>query len=486
MKKQNLKTPWFRHVFVVTLLIYGCTVLAQNEPEQDRVRFNRFATKNIETLALKAGGPTERIEIQSTNDHIDYVLKTYVLKEANASEVFELIQLAIALEGGAVSRISPGSMVEINQNELSCKTSYEGDSILVVTAPKWMIPYLDESIAALDRADLEASAFGTGGVYVKIKHRLPSEVADLIAETAASPFSIIVPDDSRQILYLEDTPSYFGCDLESLEIFDVPSPQIETRVRIYEIDEEYSHDVGLDWYAWKKSIDGGGLTFVWDNLPKAGSYGLNLQSLTAELSFTPQLVTEFLNYLVNDGKAKVVTDSRLTQINGKSAIIRSTTNIPFVVRRFINGSVSDSPVVDSPTSFDVDGVIKEFVEGVVVEMTPRIGADIELAVSAKISSHVGYTPNQSVPILTESSVDSVVLLKPGNTAVIGGLTRKSTITERSGLPVAKSLPGLKYLFSREIQRTHTSQIIITISLERREAGDDQSSDIDVLPLMNEM
>ena len=44
-----------------------------------------------------------------------------------------------------------------------------------------MIPYLDQSIEALDQSDLAASASGTGGVYTRVKHRLASEVADLIA-----------------------------------------------------------------------------------------------------------------------------------------------------------------------------------------------------------------------------------------------------------------------------------------------------------------
>ena len=456
---------------------------AQAQPEQSGLRFNRLGAKAADTLARKAGGPTERIEITSTDDNRDFVVKVYTLNNGNASEVFELIQQAVALEGGLVTRIAPGSVCIADEKTHECRIEYTGKSQLVVTVPEWMIPYLDQSIEALDRQGIEASALGTGGLYTRVRHRLASEVADLIAETAASPFVILIPDDARQLLYIEDTPSYFEGDLEALRVFDTAPAQIETRVRIYEIDEDNSKDVGLDWYAWKKSISGGGLTAIWDG---GSNYDLDLQSLSATLSFNPLLATEFLNYMVAHGHAEVITDTRLTQIHQATATIESTTDIPFVIRGFLNGRVADSPLRDSPVAvheeseatatgegesetFTVSS-IREFVEGIVVEMTPRIAEEVELQVKASVTSHVGFTPHQSVPILSASRVDSTVLLKPGEAAVIGGLSRQTKINARTGIPLLKEVPVLKYLVSREVERRDKSQIIITIELEEVIAG----------------
>ena len=105
VKRKGRQLAWRRGIGVRNGLavLIGLALLApglaraQVEPEQSGVRFNRSAVKSLETLAQKAGGPTERIEIQSTSDNRDYVVKTYVLKQANASEVFELIQTAVEL-----------------------------------------------------------------------------------------------------------------------------------------------------------------------------------------------------------------------------------------------------------------------------------------------------------------------------------------------------------------------------------------------------
>ncbi len=437
------------------------TVQAQTPPKspaQDGLRFVHGGEKKPETLAPKAGGPTERIEIQSTDDHIDYVIKTYELKRANAAEVFELIQLAVESEGGKVSRIAPGSACEVDSATLDCSTHYEGSSLLVVTVPEWMIPHLDQTISLLDRENLEASTFGTASIFLDVKHRHPSEVAEMIRETVASPYIVLKPDDSRQILYLEDTPSYFAADLEAFRRYDAPPPQLETRVRIYEIEETQGREVGLDWDAWKRSL-GGTINGVWQGNP--GSYNLNLQSLSAELSLSPAFATDFLNYLVGTGKAEVITDTRVTQINGRTATVESVSAVPFVVKTATEGARQDSP---SP--LDADGLIKEFQEGVIVEMTPRIAHDVELEIRSTVASHLGYTPGQNVPIIASSDLNTVALLQPDRPAVLGGLTRKSIVRERSGVAGLKDIPGLTYLFSREVERKRSSVVIITIELNR--------------------
>lgn len=465
-----------RAVMFVILIALAPLTMAQEPhapitPDMDGLRFLRLGNKPPEALAQKPGGPTERIEIESTTDHIDYVVKTYMLKNANASEVFEMINQAVAKEDGNVFRIAQGSTVETDVEGLECKCKYEGDSMLVVTMPDWMIPYIDQTIKTLDRKDLQSAAYGTGSIFARIKHRLPSEVAKLVQESTASPSVVLIPDDTHQVLYMEDTPSFFTCDLEALKNFDVPPPQIETRVRIYEIDEDNGRDVGLDWYAWKKSIKDGNLSFAWEG--KSGSYNLDLQSLSAELSFTPQIATEFLNYLVTRGHARVLTDSRLTQTNAQAATIKSTTDLPYVIRDFDGEKQTSAPQRDSPAATTADGAIKEFTEGVIVEMTPRIASEIEMVVKASVASHVGYTPAQNVPLITNSEVNTVALLVPGRPAVLGGLCRESKVRENSGVVGLRSVPGLKSLFSHEVERKQRSQIIITIQLDRVAAGEPQ-------------
>lgn len=437
----------------------GAAVAQVPTPEQGGIRLPRPGEKQLETLAPKAGGPTERIEIQSTDDHIDYVVKVYTLQRANASEVYQLVKNAVELEGGFVDRIATGSDVSIRE-EAGVFYKYSGRSHLIVTAPEWMIPYLDDAIQALDQPGLLKVATGTGYLYVSPKHRRPTELAALIAASAASGEEILTADDSRNLLYLEDTPSFMESVLEALETFDRPPDQIQVHVRIYEIDESDARDVGLDWYSWKKSIASGGLDV---RFGEAEQENLDLESITSAWSFNALLATEFLNYLADNGRAKVVTDTRVTVINGATATVDAVRQIPDVLRGFVGNDVVDSPLRDSPEALDADRLIKEFIEGITLQIVPTIARDtVQLDVTAMVASHVGYTPLQSVPIIASSTVQSSVDLADAKAAVLGGLTRVSSVDERAGIPWLKDLPGVRYLFSREVKREHQSQIVISL------------------------
>lgn len=427
--------------------------------ESRGLEFPRFGDKSPVSLAPKAGGLTERIEVQSTEDHRDYVVKVYELKNASASEVYQLIVNAVTLEGGFVDRIASGADIEI-RSKAGVFYRYAGNSYLVVTAPEWMIKWVDEAINKLDVKGLDKAAFGTGYYYYRPKHRRPTELVQLVGDSVSSGVQVFVPDDSRNTIYIEDTPSFIGGIIEALENFDQPAQQVECLVRIYEIDESDSEDVGLDWMAWKKTVTDGGLQFAWG---EPGETHLNIQSLTAQLSLSPAVATEFLNYLASHGHAEVVTDTRISVVNGRLATMDSTTQIPYILRNEFAAIPGDQPQMDSPQAMDPDGVIKEFVEGVRLEIQPTIGtSSIEFDVTATVSSHVGYTPLQSVPIIQTSSVTSALDIEIGSAACISGLTRKSTVNERSGIPLLMDIPWVGNLFARDVKRDVTKHLSICI------------------------
>lgn len=435
---------------------------AQGQPAESGLRLNRLeGAKTRDALALKAGGPTERIEIQTTDDHIDYVTKTYTLKYANAAEVYLFIANSIQKEGGIIDRYAPGSVPACDIDK--CKPEYNGQSLIVVTVPEWMVSYLDETIGQLDKPGFQVGLYGNAALYIHPKYRRPSEIVEQLAAVTASGRQLYHADDSRNVIYIEDVPSYFQFALDGLKQYDAPPDQIDLSVRIYEIDDQDGRDVGLDWMAWKKSISGGSLDLNWSNAPHGGSYDPNLQSLTAELSFNANLATEFLNYIADKGRARVITDSQVVLVNGTPGRLNATTQVPYVIRGWMDGKVADQPVLDSPPATAPDGYIKEFVEGVTLSILPSIGTEtIQLDVAATVASHVGYTPNQNVPIISESSVNSVIVLESGKAALLGGLKRKRTVTEMQGIPGLKNVPGIKYLFGHEVNRDRESQIMVTL------------------------
>jgi type II secretory pathway component GspD/PulD (secretin) len=434
-------------------------------PADDGLVFERLSLKDKSALSKDPGGPKERIEVESTNDHIDYVTKTYVLQNANADEVWDFISNAVDKEGGHADRYAPGSNPTVHGDQVDQK--FSGESLLVVTVPAWLIPYLDETIKQLDRPGFNVGAFGNASIFIHPKHRRPSEIAAHLAATTASGRQIFHADDSRNVLYLQDVPSFFALAIAAIKEFDAPPDQIDLSVKIYEIDEQNGRDVGLDWLAFKKAASGGGLDIKWSNGGSNSYSKLGLDSITGELSFNPNLATEFLNIAADHGRAKILTDTQVTLTNGVKGEVNSTTDIPYVIRGWIGGKVADQPNLDSPTATTTDAsgniVVKNFIEGVTLGITPTIGSDsVDLTVAATVSSQVGYTPDQNVPIIASSSINSELVVEPGKAALLGGLKRQRSVLERQGLPGLKDIPWVKYLFSHEVSRDRNSQIFVTL------------------------
>jgi len=321
----------------------------------------RDGNKKSRELAHPAGGPKERIEVESTTDHIDYVTRTYVLKHANADEVWLFVANAIQKEGGFADRYAPGSNPVVNGSNLD--QQFTGESLIVVTVPEWMIGYLDETIKQLDRPDFKVGLYGNASLFIHPRHRRPSEIVEHLTAVSASGHQSYHADDSRNVLYIEDVPSYFAYALAALKEYDAPPDQIDLSVRIYEIDDQDGKDVGVDWYAYKKAASGGGFDFKWSNSNNPSSYAPHLDGITAELAFNPNLATEFLNFVTDKGKAKVITDTEITLVNGKAGVVNATTAVPYVIRGWIGGKVADQPNIDSPTATTPDNAIKEFTEG---------------------------------------------------------------------------------------------------------------------------
>jgi type II secretory pathway component GspD/PulD (secretin) len=214
-------------------------------------------------------------------------------------------------------------------------------------------------------------------------------------------------------------------------------------------------------------VKSGDLSFEWGT---PGKENLNIESLTAKLSFSPALATQFLNYLAANGHAEVISDTRICVVNGRTATLDSTTQIPYVIRNQIDGFPADKPQTDVPRAVDGDGIIKEFAEGIRIEIAPTIGMDsIEFDVTASVASHLGYTPNQSVPIIATSTVTSALDIEIGKPACVSGLVRTVHVNERAGIPVLKDLPWVGLLFSREVERTKRSNLCICVTPTRQSA-----------------
>lgn len=181
-------------------------------------------------------------------------------------------------------------------------------------------------------------------------------------------------------------------------------------------------------------------------------------------AFTYGRVTN--NYLLNAtlsaaasrGKAKVLSDPKISAMNGEKATIDITTSIPFVTSETVQGA--------TPTTTEKVEYIKT---GIQLEVQPTINSDgsITLDVKPNVSqpSAVSASAGSTGAIATDSrKAETRVHVNDGDTIVIGGLITDSESDTVAKIPLLGDIPILGWLFKKKsVTRTRTELLIFVTS-----------------------
>jgi len=376
-----------------------------------------------------------RLRFQTTLDK-KFVSKVYALRNAKAVEIQPLVEAAVAPEDGTVSPVS-----------------FNASELLVVSAPTYMIPGLDATVAALDQADISVDADGTEDLYYAPKHRLPSELAALAEEAGASSFATTVADDINNVVYFSDTPESLGAIQEALQAFDVPQAQAEIEVKIVEVNEDDNRRIGLLWDAWKKALpESADVSYGKDRSRSAADGYERTTSWAVDFStVSPQALADFVNYMVRHGAADVRTTTRLNCVQGTEATITAGD-----VHRFFTAA-------DPPAEGPAKKLVGTVLDGLTVTLTPFIGAEsIRLQVEAEVSSLSGMDPN-GLPVVNSRGVTAAAVLTDGQVFALTGLERETEVTHHNRVWLLGRLPLLgDALFTTHSAVKRRSQLIVIL------------------------
>jgi type II secretory pathway component GspD/PulD (secretin) len=168
-------------------------------------------------------------------------------------------------------------------------------------------------------------------------------------------------------------------------------------------------------------------------------------------------VTFLLDYLIQEGRSKLISNPRVTTLSNQEAEIEVATTIPVeTLNRF-----SEAGVIQDIVSFqDLDVSINLLV-------TPRVSRDsvITLDVSSSVEEITGYTgpPDNRRPITSRRSVTSSVTVKNGESLGLGGLMKEVEHKTVKKFPLLGSLPLLGRLFQHHSLNKENTELLILIT-----------------------
>ena len=323
-------------------------------------------------------------------------------------------------------------------------------SVVMIDTPE-VIVRMQEAIGKMDHP-LETKVYNlqyanADDVATKLKEKLDNKAVGSVQADARSNQLVIraLPDRLSEVE-------------EIIKALDKKTKAVLIDVRILKVILNPKYDVGINWAGIVKKLAGTSL----NNLTIAGNYSVP----TTVTSYGRILVGDFdgkdfvadlkLNNEISD--TKVLANPSIMVTNNKEARIHIGDKLAYVTTTTI-GTGESQRVNEEIHYVDV---------GVQFRVTPTINDEgfINMVIAPEISSQSGElttTQGAKVPLINSTLVETNVIVKDGQTIIIGGLRRDDFTKTRKGVPVLMDMPGLSALFSSTSEQKVKTEIAILLT-----------------------
>ena len=307
--------------------------------------------------------------------------------------------------------------------------------------------------------------------YTKASELQP-KIKDLLSEGGK-----IQVDERTNTLVIRDLAKNIAEAKVLIALLDTATPQVLIEARIVEVDTSFTRELGVQWggswnAAGKTKV---GVTGIQDpsggsipgqpvtnmgttpysssapptnymiNLPAsvglgAGggiSFGILRDNLRLDLS---------LSALEASNKGRVVSSPKVITIDNKEALIEQGTQIPYST---VSASGTNTQFIDATLSLKV---------------TPHITPDgsIIMKLEAKNDSP-GDVGASGQPAINKKKATTEVLVRDGETAVIGGILQITRKEIKSAVPWLSRIPILGLFFKHDLNQATNRELLIFIT-----------------------
>ncbi|MBC7196338.1 MAG: type IV pilus secretin PilQ, partial [Deferribacterales bacterium] len=199
-------------------------------------------------------------------------------------------------------------------------------------------------------------------------------------------------------------------------------------------------------YYFPNSVSvGGGASGYMVNLPvtePAGALNILLGSATGSL-----LLDVRLQALEKSGEAKIVSEPKIVTMNNQQAHIESGVEFKYKV-----------------TTTDTTD-IEEDEAKLLLTVTPQVTPDNNILLNVQVEkSELDFTREvDGYPLKITRKAETYLMVKNGETTIIGGLNQKSTSNSNSAVPYLSKIPLLGTLFKSQSKASTLDELMIFIT-----------------------
>lgn len=261
-------------------------------------------------------------------------------------------------------------------------------------------------------------------------------------------------DDRANQIIVQDREDNLPVISDIITQFDQQPPQVLIEGRIIEAADSFTRSLGVNWGASGADVSLGNGINLRPSLGIAtgpssgnGTLGINLGTLDVLGDLSATLALSEL-----EGKIRILSSPRVVTLNNEKAKIAQGTKIPVVTVTANAGTTA----IPSTTFVDVN---------LSMEVTPQITADSSVIMNIKVNRSLisaASAPGQT-PAIDNREAETRVMVKNGQTSIIGGVYQNDTSNTTIGVPWLKDIPLLGALFRSKDTKVQRNELMIFIT-----------------------
>lgn len=259
---------------------------------------------------------------------------------------------------------------------------------------------------------------------------------------------------------VENTHKEFERVMKSI---DLATPQVNIEAKIVEVTTNFTRQLGVQWGALWKPPDSrttfggpsipGGTGFnsgnpLMVNLPASVSSGVGGALGIGFISASQTIVLDLqLSAMESSGNGKIISNPKITTSDNQEAYIKQGKKIPY-------------------QTTSAEGTKTEFVDAnLELTVTPHITPEgtIVMNLEAKKNEADFSQTVGGVPTIDTKEAKTQVIVKNGDTLVIGGIFKTKKSDSLAAVPGFSKIPLIGWLFKNKLNKDETSELLIFIT-----------------------
>jgi type IV pilus assembly protein PilQ len=308
--------------------------------------------------------------------------------------------------------------------------------------------------------------------YAKAEDLVP-KVKNLLTDRGS-----VEIDERTNTIIINDIKKVIKKVERLVKYLDSETPQVLIEARIVEASTDFAREIGVQWggryvadaqhgnapnFTFPNRIGISGATDIISNgspatssgsnfavnLPAAvgpgagGAIGLSFGSLNNSLQLDIRL-----SAMETAGKGRIISSPKVVTLDNKEAKIEQGVSIPY-------------------ETTSAEGTKTEFVDAILsLKVTPHVTADKSIIMKIKATKNAPNTAVRSAagaPSIDKKEAEAEVLVKNGQTTIIGGIFQKTQSETISGVPWFYKIPLIGWLFKNTKRENKKTELLIFIT-----------------------